>query len=124
MALTGSIVAVTAEYAWIIGINAVALAGLVTLSVIGAEEAGLWPDAIRRAVAGVAGGLVALCAARMAYVVWRDIDIVRLQKRLIDGAAEKEALEREVVAADQKVMEFKAANIRRVPIEPPKAWDE
>ncbi len=70
------------------------------------------------------GGFVALCAARMAYVVWRDIDIVRLQKRLIDGAAEKESLEREVAIADQKVMEFKSANLRRVPVEPPKAWGE
>ncbi len=122
--LTASIVAVTAEYAWIIGINAAALIGLVTLSVIGADDAALWPEIERRIAAGLVGGLVALCAARMAYVVWRDIDIVRLQKRLIDGAAEKESLEREVAIADQKVMEFKSANLRRVPVEPPKAWGE
>lgn len=122
--LTTAIVAVTAEYAWIIGINASALAGLVTLSVLGAGEAALWSDGWRRLASGLIGGLVALCSARMAYVVWRDIDIVRLQKRLIDGAADKEALEREAAIADKKVMEFKSANIRRVPVEPPKAWGE
>lgn len=122
--LTSSIVSLTAEYGWIIGINAAALLGLVTLSVVGSDEAALWPEVGRRIAASVIGGALALCAARMGYVVWRDIDIVRLQKRLIDGAADKEALEREVAAADQKVMEFKSANVRRVPVEQPKAWGE
>lgn len=122
--LTASIVAVTAEYGWIIAIDAAALVGMVTLSVIGAADAALWPETGRRVASGVVGGLVALSSARMAYVVWRDIDIVRLQKRLIDGSAEKEALEREVGIAAQKVMEFKSANLRRVPIEPPKVWGE
>lgn len=122
--LTASIVSVTTEYGWIIGINAGALVGLVTLSVIGAADAALWPEEARRAVAGAVGGLVTLCAARMAYVVWRDIDIVRLQKRLIDSVADKEEGERQVALADEKVMEFKSANVRRVPVEKPKAWGE
>lgn len=122
--LTAAIVRITTEYGWIIGINAVALAGLVTLSVIGVAEATVWPEWVRRATSGVVGGLVSLCAARMAYVVWRDIDIVRLQKRLIDGTAENESLDRERALADGKVMEFKASNVRRVPIEKPKAWGE
>ena len=122
--LTASIVKVTSEYGWIIGINAVALAGLVTLSVVGVTEATAWPDWLRRVTSGAAGALVSLCAARMGYVVWRDIDIVRLQKRLIDGAAANESLDRERALADDKVMEFKAANVRRVPIEKPKAWGE
>lgn len=122
--LTTAIVSVTTEYGWIIAINAVTLGGLVTLSVVGAEDAATWPSWARRVAAGAVGGLVTLCAARMAYVVWRDIDIVRLQKRLIDGAATNESFERERALADEKVMEFKAANVRRVPIEKPKAWGE
>lgn len=122
--LTASIVSVTAEYGWIIGINAAALLGLVTLSVIGAEDAALWPETVRRVTAGVVGGLVTLCAARMAYVVWRDIDIVRLQKRLIDGAASKESEERELALADEKVARIRGANVRPVEVKPPKAWGE
>ena len=124
MDLTASIVVVTTEYGWIIGINAVALIGLVTLSVIGVDIAGLWPDVARRSVAGVVGGLVTLCAARMTYVVWRDIDIVRLQKRLIDGAASKESEERELALADEKVARIRGANVRPVEVKPPKAWGE
>lgn len=122
--LTASIVSVTTEYGWIIGINAVALVGLVTLSVIGAEDAASWSETVRRVTAGVVGGLVTLCAARMAYVVWRDIDIVRLQKRLIDGAASKESDERELALADEKVARIRSANVRPVEVKPPKAWGE
>ncbi len=122
--LTASIVKVTTEYGWIIGINAAALIGLVTLSVIGTTDAALWPDSARRAVAGIVGGLVTLCAARMAYVVWRDIDIVRLQKRLIDGTASRELDERERALSDDKVASIRAANVRPVEVKPPKAWGD
>lgn len=122
--LTASIVRVTTEYGWIIGINAVALAGLVSLSVIGTSDAALWPEGVRRAVAGAVGGIVTLCAARMAYVVWRDIDIVRLQKRLIDGAASRESDERERALADEKVASIRSANVRPVEVKPPKVWGE
>jgi hypothetical protein len=37
--LTTSIVSVNVEYGWIIGINAIALLGLITLSVVGVTEA-------------------------------------------------------------------------------------
>ena len=60
----------------------------------------------------------------MAYVVWRDIDIVRLQKRLIDGVAEKEENEQQVALADETVRKFKAADVQGVPIEKPKIWGE
>jgi hypothetical protein len=122
--LTASIVGVTTEYGWIIGINAAVLAGLVTLSVIGPTDAALWHDLVRRAVSGAVGGLTALCVARMAYVVWRDIDIVRLQKRLIDGAASREASEREAALAEEKVSSIRSANVRPVEVKPPKAWGE
>lgn len=122
--LTDSIVGVTTEYGWIIGINAVALVGLVSLSVIGPNDAASWPEAVRRLVSGVLGGLVALCAARMAYVVWRDIDIVRLQKRLIDEAASRESDERERSLASEKVASIRSANVRPVEVKPPKAWGE
>jgi hypothetical protein len=122
--LTASIVSVTAEYGWIIGINAVALVGLVALSVIGATDAAVWPAWIQRTVSGTVGGIVTLCAARMAYVVWRDIDIVRLQKRLIDGAASKESDERERALADEKVARIRGTNVRPVEVKPPKVWGE
>lgn len=122
--LTASIFIVTVEYAWIIGINAAALAALLTLSVIGKADAALWPEWAREAASGAVGALMTLCAARMSYVVWRDIDIVRLQKQLIDGAAAREADEREHSLAEEKVANIRSANIRPVEVKQPRAWGE
>jgi len=120
--LTASIVNVTLEYGWIIGMNTFALVGLVALSVIGATETILWPKGVSQAVSGMVGFLITLCIARMAYVVWRDIDIVRLQKHLIDEAASREIDDREHFIADEKVAGIKAANIRPVEVRPPSSW--
>lgn len=122
--LTSAIVRLTTEYGWIIAIIALTLSAIVTLSVIGTEAAVAWHEAIRRSVSGALGGALGLSFSRMAYVIWRDIDIVRLQKQLIDGVAAKEEDERQAALADEKVTEFKAANVRRVPLEKPKAWGE
>jgi hypothetical protein len=122
--LTASVVRVTGEYGWIIGINSVVLVGLVTLSAIGQADVALWSERVQRAVSGAVGGLASLCVARMAYVVWRDVDIVRLQKRLIDQAADREIDERERALAEEKVANIRSANVRPVTVKPPKAWGE
>lgn len=122
--LTASIVGVTGEYGWIIGINSVVLAGLVTLSAIGQADVALWPDWGQSAASGAVGGLASLCVARMTYVVWRDIDIARLQKRLIDQAADREIDERERALAEEKAANIRAANVRPVKVKPPKVWGE
>lgn len=122
--LTAAIVRLSKEYGWIIAIIAVTLVAIVSLSVIGSETAATWNVWVRRIVSGALGGALGLCSARMSYVVWRDIDIVRLQKRLIDGVADKEEGDRQAALADEKVMEFKSANVRRIPVEKPKAWGE
>lgn len=123
--LTTRIVSLTQEYALIIVINAAALLGLVTLSVIGkADVAALWPVWAQRTAAGVIGGLGGLCIARIAYVVWRDIDVVKLQKCLIDGTAARELSDTETKSAEDKVLAIRAAGLRHVDIASPKAWDE
>lgn len=122
--LTTAILGVTVEYGWIIGINASALVGLVTLSAIGEADACLWPDWAQRIISGSIGGLACLCAARMSYVVWRDIDIVRLQKHLIDGAASRESDQFNHALADEKIARIKQAGIQAVKVNPPKAWGE
>lgn len=123
--LTSRIVDLSEEYGWIIAINAVALIGLLGMSVVGKSEvAASWPDWAQRMAAGATGGLAALCAARMAYVVWRDVDVVKLQKRLIDGTASQESIEEQARRADEKVANIRSAGVRRVEVPPPKAWGE
>ena len=64
--LTASIVAVTTEYDWIIGMIAAVLVGLVPLSAIGKGDAALWPAWARRVASGAVGGLANLSTARIA----------------------------------------------------------
>ena len=79
------------QYGWIIVVYAIALLGLIAMSVVGKSQvSATWPDWTQRAVAAAIGGVAVLCIARMGYVIWRDIDVVRLQKHLIDGLASRE----------------------------------
>ena len=123
-ALTTRIVELAIEYAWIVGINAVTLVGLVTLSVIGKTDATQWPDWAQRTASGAVGGIWTLSIARMAYVVWRDIDIVRLQKRLIDGTAARDTRDAQGAIAEQRIASIRSAGARKVEVPPPKAWGE
>lgn len=122
--LTKRIVDLTIEYGWIIGINSFVLLGLVSLSVVGKEDAALWPLWAQHFAAGAVGGLGTLCLARMAYVVWRDIDIVRLQKRLIDGTASRESAEQQGNIANDRVAAIRSASVRKIEVPPPRAWSE
>ena len=122
--LTSAVLAVTIEYAWIIGVNATALAGLVALLGVGRTDASSWPEWGQRLVSGVIGGAIGLCVARMGYVVWRDIDIVRTQKHLVDATANKEIGDGEQLLAEAKIARIRSADIRPIDIRPPKAWGE
>lgn len=123
--LTTEIVALSIEYGRIIGIAALLLIGLVSLTVVGKTDAQtFWPEWARRLASGAIGGLTMLCVARMAYVVWRDIDVVRLQKALIDGAAIKEEVEAQAKLAEKKGEEIKASDLRKLPVATPQPWEE
>ena len=122
--LTSRIFEITKEYGWIIAIDAIALLGLLIMTVIGKAEIANWPAWAQRVASGAVGGLIALSIARMAYVVWRDIDVVRLQKQLLDGMASREALEAESTRANQKVTAIRSAGLRKIEVPPPKAWGE
>ncbi len=123
--LTTQIVSLAKEYASLIAINATVLLGLVALTAVGRDDvAAIWPQWVQRLTSGLIGALGTLCIARMAYVIWRDIDVVSLQKRLIDGVATDEMIAFETKSADDKIASIKASGLRRVEISAPKAWGE
>ena len=112
--LTARIVELSKEYVAIVAINGTALIALVTLVVAGKDHtmANLSVP-IQKGVAAGVGALFSLCLARMAYVVWRDCDIMELQKYLIDNAAERDDKELEIKAAEQKLLNMKGAGLRK-----------
>lgn len=114
--LTAAIYQVTKEYAQIAALNAILLVALVWLVVLGKAciMANLSPMA-QSVVSSLLGAGLTASLGRMSYVVWRDVDIVRLQRDLIDTAAIKEIKAAELVEAERRAASMKASSIRPDP---------
>ncbi len=113
--LTAKIVDLSKEYVTIVAINGIALIALVTLVVVGKNAICVLSENNQQLISAFVGGLFSLCIARMSYVVWRDCDIMELQKYLIDNVADQDAKELEIKSADAKVSDMKAAGLRKQP---------
>lgn len=123
--LTAKIVDLARDYAVIVSVNSLLLAVLVALTVVGDQLiAANWLELTQRAVSAAIGALIGFSISRMGYVVWRDYDVVKLQKVLIDGAGAREELEKQAQEADDKITRIRAAGLRNVVSSEPKAWDE
>ncbi len=51
----------------------------------------------------------------MGYVIWRDLDIVKLQKTIIDSAATKEENDAQIAEASAKIEASKSSGLRAPP---------
>jgi hypothetical protein len=118
--LTAKIVALSRDYVWIVSINGLTLLLLVTLLVVGRDEVSrtLLPVG-QKLVSALIGAFFFLCVARVGYVVWRDCDIMELQKELIDKAAGEEMHALENKSADEKIAAMKLAGLRSAEVKPP-----
>jgi hypothetical protein len=119
--LTQRVVELTREYSLMLLLQALALIDLLVLVVAS-------PDQLstngQHAAFAVTGALLGLCLARMAYVVWRDLDIVNLQKKLIDDAADQETLKKAQEDARSNVAAIRASGLRPGPKPEASAWSE
>lgn len=116
--LTSKIVELSKEYVTIVAITGAALVTLVTLVVIGKDAVASLSTQLQKLISASIGALFSLCLARMSYVVWRDCDIIELQKYLIDNVAERDERELEIKSADAKLTEMKSAGLQKQPTRP------
>jgi hypothetical protein len=114
--LTHAVEELTREYLYILGANALLALSFIALTVVGAYDIAELDDQLQRVIAGAIVALAVLCISRMAYVVWRDYDIVRLQRTLIDAAADRETDEEQRAEAARRIAEMKGAGL--IPQEP------
>ena len=133
--LTQAVVDLAEEYLWFLAVSAILVGSLLTFMVIGRDEifgsakgsanvARAWFWYWRKLDAGFVGFGLTLVVIRMAYLVWRDVDIVRLQKHVIDlGAAEAHQVEQEKLAGEKRNSMGKA-NLHSISNPPPKAWGD
>jgi hypothetical protein len=114
--LRSRVVELTREYLPLTPVSLVALAAA-------AKESALI-DGVPYSTAGsgTIRALVLLCPMRMSYVVSRDYDIVRLQKKLIDEAADKEATEQAAKDALARVADIRSAGLRSGETRPTNRW--
>lgn len=120
--LTRRVVELNQEYLSILLIQAVLAAALIALVMTGRPAIAVLPDWAVRTISAVIGGLMSLALFRMGYVAWRDYDIVKLQKELIDAAGDKEFAERQVKAAEDNAAAIQSAGLRPFEQKPPSDW--
>jgi hypothetical protein len=107
--ITAGIVAITREYAVIIAALSVLLFLALGLLITGKATLITLEPRSAKTLVMIFGALAGLCIGRMGYVVWRDYDIVRLQKVIVDDAAVKEQTAENAAAAASKIDVMKEA---------------
>jgi hypothetical protein len=123
--LTTAIFEVTKEYAQIAALNATLLVILVSLVMFGKEYvSSAWSILTQSVVSSLIGAGLTASIGRMCYVVWRDVDIVRLQKNLIDDAADAEIRAIDLAEADRRIKSIHSSSIRPVPSTQPMPTSE
>lgn len=91
--LTQRVLELSREYMSVLALQLVTLLILLTLSMVKQKTFYGWSGG-PVVILGALGALIGLCISRMGYIVWRDTDIVRLQKKLIDDSADRQAIEK------------------------------
>lgn len=119
--LTGKIVALTREYMVVLSIQGLALFVLLLIQL---KEIVSLSTLAQQSMVAVAGCLIGLAVARMAYIVWRDYDVVRLQKKLIDESADREMVDKASADALSKVTAIRASGLRAGPKPEVSSWKE
>lgn len=118
--LTLKIVELQHEYLSILAISTIIIGVLIYLTIVTPQATGHWPNWVQRLISGVLSGGVVLIVARMALVVWRDYDIVRLQKVLIDASGDAEFQNAQEAEAQKTVAAMKG---KLAVVEKPKISD-
>ena len=127
--LTQHILSITKEYVVVLATVGILLVALVALTVVGKDvvvgtaTVPGWPSLVKKGISTVVGGLSTLALLRMMYVVWRDYDVVRLQKALLDDAGLREEKEQEAEAGKRRLADIRSSRVNTPSILPPKSWD-
>lgn len=116
--LTAMVEAIAKEYAGIAAICGITLIGIITLSAIASHIPATSVEPIGHWISGFFGGAMTLCISRFGYVIWRDVDIVTLQRTVIMAADQRE---RDAKKAQDIADGMKASATARIPHRAPSA---
>jgi hypothetical protein len=120
--LTKQLVDISREYAGLLALLMLLLVFVVAIGSLSSWLTSLHEN-LGRAVSAVVGFLVMLSILRFGYVVWRDLDIVSLQKAVIDKMADQEGAAKNVGIAQEKLDQMRRANLTGGPQPPTETLD-
>ena len=121
--VTGAVVTLTREYLAITAILITTLVAIVSLVVIGKDDVKTLSLLNGELFSGLVGSLMGLSISRLAYVLWRDYDIVVLQKLVLDRASERDRIANEFEQAAKKADDIKVSDLRAGFSAEVKKWD-
>ncbi len=122
--LTKEIQSISFEYVGVLILASVTVTTLIVVASIGSADFLCLNPWVGRGLIGWFTFCLLLTVWRMAYVVWRDYDIVKLQRKLIDDEANRQIHAEEVAESDKKIERIKEAQLKAPPLPPVKQWDE
>ncbi len=121
--ITSAIEGLSLEYIGVLAINAFAILMLIVASGLGPKDAIALPSQLQSIFVAAFVGTVLLAVYRMAYVVWRDYDIIKLQRKLIDDAVDRETNDLEKKEAENRLAEMRSANLKAPALSPVQPWE-
>lgn len=110
--LTAAVVSLARDYLVGLGLAFSTILMIMVLTSMSAVDVKNLPEVVQQCVVAGFVSLALMSVVWMGYVIWRDYDIVQLQKRVIDEAAQNEEIEQNRKLAETKIVEAQSTNLR------------
>jgi len=113
-AITSRLVQISLDYVGVLIVGMLVLAAIIVLGAADPEWIACLPVRWQSAISAGTGILLSIFLFRMGYVVWLDLDIIQLQKAVIDRIEEKERADKANEEKDVRAREKAADKIEAI----------
>ena len=113
--LTASVVRLAVDYVVGLALTFTTLMSIMVLTAATQADVLLLPHRLQQVIVGGFVALALLSIIWMGYVIWRDYDVVILQQKVIDDAANQEIVDKNRKLADSKIEDTRSANLKSEP---------
>jgi hypothetical protein len=109
--LTDRMVSIARDYLFGLFASSCSIATLICLAALSQQQATCLPGWVQSLIAAWFVFIIGISIVWMGYVVWRDYDIVLLQKQVLDNMSAREEQEKILQQAKDKSAAMKAASV-------------
>lgn len=106
--LLNAVEKIAKDYVWVLSIVMTGIIMTVILFVVG--DGFVYREVkVSNSISSVTGAIFGLSISRMAHLVWLDIDIVRLQRKVVESSARQKQIENQTETASKKIDQMREA---------------